>query len=236
MVEEGINEDRAQTHTKASRRRRQKRAVVDSQSLAEKAYTHLRDMILSGQFQPGVAVSISVMARTLHMSRTPVSVACQRLEKEGLVRVLPKRGVLINSVTFEDARDIYEARTAIETYVIGKVFGTLTEADFNQLAEIIERQRAAVEAGDPYRFMIEDTAFHDFFLRKYGNSLLIEIVDNIRGRVFQAGLRNCCKPQRMQQSLSDHEEILRQLKEGDKQSSMASMEANMVNGYLSWSW
>src|ERR687894_830406 len=83
-------------------------------SLVEDAYKALKDAIRNNLFPPGYQGSEQEIALRLGMSRTPVHEAIIRLQEDGLVRVLPKRGVVVCPIAPEDMREIYDVIIAVE--------------------------------------------------------------------------------------------------------------------------
>src|SRR3954453_8697126 len=84
-------------------------------SLVDDAYAALKEAIRENMFPPGYQGSEQEIATHLGMSRTPVHEAVIRLQEEGLVRVLPRRGVVILAISADDMREIYEVMIALES-------------------------------------------------------------------------------------------------------------------------
>src|SRR5689334_16705686 len=84
-------------------------------SLGDDAYGALKEAIRENMFPPGYQGSEQEIATRLGMSRTPVHEAVIRLQEEGLVRVLPRRGVVVCVLSPDDMREIYETIIALET-------------------------------------------------------------------------------------------------------------------------
>src|SRR4051794_37907506 len=84
-------------------------------SLVDGAYEALKEAIRNNAFAPGYQGSEQEIASRLGMSRTPVHEAIIRLQEEGLVRVLARRGVIVSAISPDDMREIYEVIIALET-------------------------------------------------------------------------------------------------------------------------
>jgi DNA-binding GntR family transcriptional regulator len=209
-----------------------KKAKVSN--LSEHAYEIIKDKIVKGDLSSSDVISISAIAESLNISRTPVSNACQKLEKEGFLRIIPKQGVIINVLSINDAREIYELRTAIETYAAKNITDKFNDTDYDILRQMIEKQRIAVKNNDIYNFMIEDTKFHKYFLSKFDNSQFIATTQNLYDRAFQLGLKVCSNSNRLLESFKEHEKIIEYLKSGDKQAFIDAIESNIMNGCKSF--
>lgn len=199
-------------------------------NLSTKAYEQIKKMILSGVLKQGQAISINAMTDTLQISRTPLTNACQRLEYEKFLTILPKQGVIINTISLDAARGIYELRAAIETYNAKRTLDLFTEEDCITLQASIDLQVGYAEAGDTHAFMDEDTFFHRYMLGKNNNYEMICVIEQLYERAYMLGIQNSIQP-RMQQSIEEHRIILDALKRRDRQAFPDSIETNILNGF-----
>lgn len=202
----------------------------NNKNLSQIAYEQLKQMILSGELKQGQAFSINAMTERLHISRTPLTNACQWLEREKLLTILPKQGALVNTISIETACGIYELRAAIESYNAKRVFHLLDQADIATLASSIEKQKAHVAAGRIKDFMDEDSAFHRHILEKNRNEEILSTIDGLYDRAYMLGITNS-KGMRPAQSVAEHEKVLEALKRGDRQAFADAIEENILNGF-----
>lgn len=201
-------------------------------NLSTKAYDKIKRMILSGELRQGQAMSINSMADTLHISRTPVTNACQKLEFEKLLTVLPKQGVLINTISLETACGIYELRAAIESYNAKRILDKLTENDIKVLEESLKKQKKYHKESDHLMFMDEDIFFHRYILEKSVNYELLSVINQLYDRAYILGAKNS-HPTRMEQSIIEHEKILNAIGQKNKQAFADAIEENILNGFRS---
>ena len=201
-------------------------------SLSTKAYDKIKRMILNGELKQGQAISINAMASALDISRTPVTNACQRLEYEKLLTVLPKQGVLINTISLETACGIYELRAAIESYNAKRVLDKLTEDDINILKNSLDKQKKYFEESNSLMFMDEDIFFHRYILEKSVNYELLSVVNQLYDRAYILGTKNS-NSTRIEQSIIEHEKILDAIKCKNKQEFADAIEKNILNGFRS---
>lgn len=206
--------------------------ATNHKNLSVKAYERIKEMILDGTLKQGEAISINAMADILQISRTPITNACQHLEFEKFLTIVPKQGVIINTVSIEAARDIYELRAAIESYNAKRAFDNMDESDIDVLRDSVRKQEKDVENGDVLTFMKEDTFFHRYILGKYNNYEFLTLIGTLYDRAFLLGIRNS-KSARLKQSIADHKQIIAALESGDKQGFANAIENNILNGYRS---
>lgn len=206
---------------------------TDSVNLTQAAYKIIKEKIVTGELRQGEFVSISAMAKSLNISRTPVTNACQKLEHDKFLTIVPKQGVIIKVITIDDAREIYELRAAIETYSAKNSFSSFTKEDIDYLECSYSKQVCAVEKNDPQLFMLEDTTFHKYLVSKYENAQFFSVLNILFDRAFLIGLNSCKNPLRLAESLREHKEIIDCLKKEDKHGFTEGIEKNILNGYIS---
>jgi DNA-binding GntR family transcriptional regulator len=89
-------------------------ALEDQQQLTDRVHAALREAITSGRLEPGARVKQEQIAAELGVSRTPVREALHLLEREGLIRLVPRRGAIVQGFTAADVRELYELRELLE--------------------------------------------------------------------------------------------------------------------------
>ena len=196
-------------------------------SLSDKAYAQIKQMILDGQLQQGQLISINRLTELLEISRTPLTSAFQRLENEKFIRIIPKQGVIVNTVTLETAREIYELRAAIESYNAKRAFPQMADTDWTALQQSVARQEVFARQNDVTGFMKEDIWFHKFILHKVSNFEFMSVVDVLFERAYLLGLSNSAY-HRMEQSIAEHRQILATK---TPQDFADAVECNILNGF-----
>lgn len=106
--------------------------------MEELVTTALRDAILSGELRPGDRLLQEPLAEQLRVSRIPLRDALRRLEAEGLVRIGPRRGAEVSSLTPADVKEIYAIRIALEPELVRDAITALTPADIATLVDMSE--------------------------------------------------------------------------------------------------
>jgi len=162
------------------------------QSIQEKAYSHLRGRILSGELAPGTPLSEVSIARELGNSRGPLREAIRRLTGEGFLRQSPSGGSVVVDFSRRDIAELYELREALEVYAVGKAAAHelgRTELEAletvvndvlvlrNELARSKDRQ---LNAGGMRRFIRMDLQFHTRLVRAAANSRILKAVVDTR--------------------------------------------------------
>lgn len=199
-------------------------------SLGDKAYRIIKEKIVNGEFKQGGILSISAMSKDLNISRTPITNACQKLEKERFLTIIPKHGVIINTVSLTNAREIYELRAALETYFAEKIFFHIDDEDIKALEKSYENQIISIKKNDIEGFIKEDMNFHKYILDKTKNQEVMNVIDNVLDRAYLLGIESCKSDGRLEQNIVEHGNIIKSLKEKDKDNFVKGIETNILNG------
>jgi DNA-binding GntR family transcriptional regulator len=137
-------------------------------SMREEVQQRLRDAILSVRFRPGQALSENEIVEMLHVSRTPVREALQRLASEGLIHVVPQVGTFVARMDLVRIREALFMREAIECGALARVATKLDARDVKALQASLTDHRRAIRDADQGRIFAADDAFHQTLLRLAG--------------------------------------------------------------------
>lgn len=121
---------------------------VGRQQLSASVATHLREQIISGQLQPGAFLRIDSIARELDISTTPVREGLLLLQSESFVRLMPRRGFVVNSFTKGDLRDLFWAQATIGAKLAELAATRMSKTDFARLQDLHARHEQAVADHD----------------------------------------------------------------------------------------
>ncbi len=148
----------------------------------------LREEIVSGDLEPGTALSEAKIAARLEVSRTPVREAFQRLELEGLVRTEPQRGTYVFTLGAKQLTDICDLRVCLESRALELSFACDREGLARGLGQVAKDMTEAREAGDDRLYLQLDTRFHQVLFDHADNDYLNEAYQTIASKM--AALRN----------------------------------------------
>ncbi len=203
-------------------------------SLSDQAYEYLRDQIIYLQFEPGQMVYENELAQTMGMSRTPLREAFSMLAVEGLIEVLPQRGVRISLVAeskIEEARFVRESleisafRQIAEQW---KVTDPGTHTLDRAIQRLVEDQVVAAQANHAKDFLQADEAFHSILLQKFGNQTLLSVIGHMRGhlnRVRYLLLRE--KGDQMEVLVQEHKQLYAAIKSNDISTTVRILEQHL---------
>lgn len=193
---------------------------------AEIAYDGVRQLVRDGFLRPGEVFTEGSVANQLGVGRTPCREAVSRLAHEGLVKRLPKRGVLVRALQADDVRDLYSVRRALEVLCVEQVAEAISDDGVGQLKSVLDSARDAVHAGVSWReYRVHDLRFHDLLWALSGNRRARELLRSLHDAVILDPLfeRYADMPNQQQVSLAEHTRIVDALAEGDRQGAIESV-------------
>lgn len=201
--------------------------VTDTSSLVEQAHQVMRRHILDNVWPPGYQKLENEIALELGMSRTPVREALIRLQTEGLVEIIPRRGVRILPVSPRDMAEMYEILTALECLAVELVAKSKpTDLQLLPLTRATNTMEQALQNGDLAAWAKADEDFHHALVNLSANRLLVAAMlgywDRIhRARMFTLRLRPLPIA-----STREHRALVEHLRRGDVQ---AAIEENRAH-------
>ena len=171
------------------------------------AYEEIKSMILSGQLAAGTITSISELISTLNMGRSPVRDAILRLDDEGLLQVVPRKGILVSSINSKDIKEMFQLRLAIEFFALENIIHHATDEDLKALEEIICRQEEAAKSGREEAFPALDEDFHFYLINRLHNSRITAILDESRRQMSLYGYKGITAHGDVLESMEEHRNI-----------------------------
>jgi DNA-binding GntR family transcriptional regulator len=129
-------------------------------TLTDKAYAQIEELIVTLQLPPGTVLSELVLADRLGIGRTPIREALQRLSRDGLVNILPRRGVLVSDIDLRAQLRLLEVRRELERLMARSAAERATDEERSQFSGIAEGMYRASEKEDDISFMRLDQQFN----------------------------------------------------------------------------
>jgi DNA-binding GntR family transcriptional regulator len=191
--------------------------LTPSLTLATQGADALRDMILGGVLRPGDRLNEVELSAALGISRAPLREAIRHLASQGLLTIVTHKGAFVPRYTAEDLQGIYEVRIALETHAARLFAERHSAEDLAELKKVLDEAGEAIEhSGSPV--YPNDLDFHRALIRLTGNRHLNEVATAIDQKLQLARARSGHLPERAQEALAEHRQILRSLtrQDGDR--------------------
>jgi DNA-binding GntR family transcriptional regulator len=183
-------------------------------SLVDEAYQGIRRRILDNLWAPGFQAMEQEVASELGMSRTPVREALIRLGKEGLVEVIPRRGMRVLPVSPNDMREIYEILTALES-MAAELLAARKPSDTELKPLITATKEKALAKGDLDAWAAADELFHQRLIVMAGNKMLSDAVMSYWDRAHRARMFTLRLRPTPVNSTQEHMALVERLQQGD---------------------
>ena len=185
--------------------------------LRDVVFNTLRQAILTGELKPGERLMEIHLANKLGVSRTPIREAIRKLELEGLVTMIPRRGAEVAQITEKSMNDVLEVRRAMDALCVELACDRITPEELQNLKKACDTFEAAVKTDDIKQIAQADVALHDIIVQATGNQRLIQLVNNLSEQMYRYRVEYLKEEQTRNLLVSEHEELVKAIREGDVQ-------------------
>jgi DNA-binding GntR family transcriptional regulator len=177
------------------------------------AYEKIKEAIVTLRLEMGKALNEQELCNQFDLGRTPVREALQLLESEGLVVIIPRKGVYVSYVSLDDFQKIYEARIMLETYCISEAVKKISDSEILRLKSLLHDALPLVEVMDIDGLLKVDREIHMGIVKSLENRYIEQIasqVYNLVTRTWFLSFKTRTKGE-LRHSLMAHEQILDKL-------------------------
>lgn len=181
--------------------------------LREIVFDSMREAIISGVLKPGERLMEIQLAEEMGVSRTPVREAIRKLELEGFVVMIPRKGAYVAGVSLKDVADVFEIRAALEGLAAGLAAERITDEEVEQMERVLlfdERQETSLE-----QVVESDTDFHALVYKASRNDRLVQILGNLREHFQRFRSTSLAVPGRLKLAIEEHRAIVEALGQHD---------------------
>ena len=200
--------------------------------LRDVVFYTLRQAILKGELEPGERLMEMQLAEQLGVSRTPIREAIRKLELEGLVLMIPRRGAIVAKITEKDLRDVLEVRSSLERLSTEIACERMYEDTIMELKKAQEAFKEALAQDDITLQAQRDVEFHDVIYKATDNLRLIQMLNNLREQMYRYRLEYLKDGLAHQTLIEEHEAIIEALSKRDKDTATKIMVRHIYNQEL----
>jgi len=162
--------------------RTKRRTRAPEAALHSQAYEKIKHEIITLRFRPGEYLNEAQVSKLLRIGRTPVHQALNRLMLEGMVEVIPRKGVIVKAVSLNDVLEMIDVRIINEAYCARLAVARADESDIAELGRILDDSEKTVTTSDTVRQMMLDRDFHSTLARAAKNAVLAECIRMLHDR------------------------------------------------------
>lgn len=183
--------------------------------LRELVFESLREAIILGHLRPGERLMEIQLAEQMGVSRTPVREAIRKLELEGLVVMVPRKGAYVAGLSIKDIADVFEIRKALEGLAAELAADRISDEEIENLERVLHRLADAADQKNFDTFIEVDTEFHAILFQAGRNERLSQIINNLREQIHRFRITSLSMPGRMTAAVEEHRKIVEAISQHD---------------------
>lgn len=176
--------------------------------LREMVFESLREAINLGRLRPGERLMEIQLAEEMGVSRTPVREAIRKLELEGFVAMVPRKGAYVAGISVKDIVDVFEIRSSLEALAAGLAAERITDEEM----ELLERSLVKVSefsTDENIKAIVDgDINFHDIIYKASRNHRLVQIINHLQEQIHRFRMTSLSQPGRTKIALEEHKSIV----------------------------
>ena len=197
--------------------------------LRELVCENIRQAIIDGTFSPGERLMEIQLADEMGVSRTPVREAIRKLELEGFVVMIPRRGTYVADISIKDINEVYEVRTALDILAAGLAAERINEDELEAMQRLLVEIGQYIDEGNIEKIVEIDSAFHDILYQASRNERLVNIISNLREQITSLRGRSMMYPGRLAKTLEEHRAIVDSIAQRDAEKAQRAVRIHMEN-------
>ncbi|MBD5474719.1 MAG: GntR family transcriptional regulator [Lachnospiraceae bacterium] len=197
--------------------------------LRDVVFNTLRKAILTGELKPGERLLEIHLANRLGVSRTPIREAIRKLELEGLVIMIPRRGAEVAQITEKSLKEVLEVRRALDALCAELACDRITTEEEERLKQACDEFERATETKDATTIAAADVALHDIIVQATGNSRLIQLINNLSEQMYRYRFEYIKDENRHDNLIDEHRMIYESIIRRDKEKAAAAAKLHIDN-------
>jgi len=189
--------------------------VTENRPIREIAYEQLKYAIITGQIPAGSRIVETAYADKLHISRTPLREALQKLERDGLVEYVLHRGVIVRAFTISDIEEIFAIRNAMMMLLLPSVVENATEEDIDRLQKIVDEMQDAVDHDDMEKTAQLNREFHGGLEKLSDKRRIMRVIDSQEEYIMRFSAVSIAALERRRVVNQEHYQMVEMLRNKD---------------------
>ncbi|MGI6144315.1 MAG: GntR family transcriptional regulator [Clostridia bacterium] len=183
--------------------------------LRDVVFETLREAILKGVFKPGERLMENQLADEMGVSRTPVREAIRKLELEGLVEAIPRKGAYVTEISSKDVSEVFEIRAALESLACGLAAERATPEEIEEMERHLVEENEYLHNDDLSLTVNTDVDLHALIYKAARNEKISSLISKLKDQVFRLRSTSIMLPGRKKESLLEHQKIVQAISQRD---------------------
>jgi len=195
---------------------------INKETLTNQVAILIREAIVSGEFAPGSMISLRDLSKKWKISRTPLREAARKIEAEGLIISIPRKGFMVKMFNIESVKEVYVVRESLEVLAAKLACRNISSKDIEKLKKIHNEIKDLYNdykvKGNPDMKKLQklNRLFHFNIYKASKNDYLVNLISNLWDRIFIMIYLIISSPNRLENTIKEHEEILKNLENKDE--------------------
>lgn len=197
--------------------------------LRDVVFNTLRQAILTGELKPGERLMEIHLANRLGVSRTPIREAIRKLELEGLVTMIPRRGAEVAQITEKSMNDVLEVRRSMDALCVELACDRISQQELSELEKACDAFAEAVTTKDIRKIAQADVALHDIIVQATGNRRLVQLINNLSEQMYRYRFEYLKDTSRHQSLIIEHRMIYEGIRKKNKEEATSAAKLHIDN-------
>lgn len=197
--------------------------------LRDVVFNTLRQAILTGELKPGERLMEIHLADKLGVSRTPIREAIRKLELEGLVTMIPRKGAEVARITEKSMNDVLEVRRAMDALCADLACERITDEETEQLRQACVAFETAVKTRDVKKIAQADVELHDIIVKATGNQRLVQLINNLSEQMYRYRFEYIKDTSQHQRLIEEHRVIYESILKKDRETASQAARVHIDN-------
>ena len=197
--------------------------------LRDVVFKTLRQGILTGELKPGERLMEIHLANRLGVSRTPIREAIRKLELEGLVTMIPRRGAEVAQITVKGLKDVLEVRKALDALAVELACERIKEEEIQALKSACDNFEQIIKTKDATKIAKADVQLHDIIVKASGNERLSQMVNNLAEQMYRYRFEHIKDSSQHERLIGEHRKIYDSIVTKDKKRASEAVKEHIDN-------
>jgi DNA-binding GntR family transcriptional regulator len=198
--------------------------------MSERAYEAIKERILSLELRPGQFVNENQLCKLIGMGRMPVHQAVHRLMTDGLLKVIPRKGIVIGAESLNEVLAALEARGAVEPNIAALAAERATPEQIRHMEKLLKQSRKVADQRFRREFMALDRLFHAAVAEAAGNRMLVDAQRPLQERSARIwSLIVMRHPDGLRMTQEEHEAVFDAIRRGDRDAARRAMQVHLAS-------
>jgi DNA-binding GntR family transcriptional regulator len=205
------------------------RAIQNPRNLKEAVHQRLKESIVRGEIAAGTKLAETRLAQKLGVSRTPLREAINRLEQDGFVEIIPRRGAYVKKHSLQEILENLELREVLEGLAVRLASRHATPEMIRKMKACFQRFSERNVEGSISSYAHQNIRFHNLIIQASQNQKLIAIIRNLFDQMDMVRLHTIVLPGRARKSLSEHSAIIGYIEKGQAQKAEKNLRVHIAD-------